>query len=478
MEGSIAFKLRSDRIAELETTDYEVPNVETLIPLKPRISIFGLGYVGAVSAACFGELGNEVIGVDVSEEKVAAIAAGTSPIVEERLEELLTEGVEAKRIAATTNAEVAVLATDVSFVSVGTPVSKDGTVNLDYLKSVCVSIGEALAEKEAFHVVVIRSTIPPGTTTDLVVPALEEASGKKCGRDFGVAFNPEFLREGTAVKDFHAPPKTVIGATDEYSAAVVERLYEPVDASPLRVSIGAAEMVKVVDNTWHALKVSFGNEVGRICQGLDIDSQEVMDVFVADTKLNLSPYYLRPGFAFGGSCLPKDTRAINSLAAQVGTEVPLLAGILPSNAAHIDHTVAKILSTGPSVVGFLGVTFKAGTDDLREAPVLDVIAELMDRGIEVRVYDPHLRLGDSLRGHYAYMKGNGDSRAMVLNRLEEMNCSSGAEILDLSDTLVVSHNTDETRELVTDRLPGTNVVDLVDLDIPVGDASTYHGLCW
>lgn len=478
MEGSIALNLRTVPVTNPEYADQNIDTVKALVPLYPRISIFGLGYVGAVSAACFSALGNEVVGVDLSEDKVEAINNGNSPIVEEQLEELLTAGIENKKLGATTNAHAAVLATDVSFVSVGTPVSKDGTVNLDYLKGVCESIGAALAEKDAYHVVVIRSTIPPGTTLDLVVPALEESSGKSCGVDFGVAFNPEFLREGTAVKDFHAPPKTVIGATDDYCAAYVERLYAPVDEAPLRVSIAAAEMVKVVDNTWHALKVSFGNEIGRICQGLEIDSQEVMDVFVADTKLNLSPYYLRPGFAFGGSCLPKDTRAINSLAASVGTEVPLLAGILPSNQVHIDHAVAKILATGPSVVGFLGVTFKAGTDDLRESPILDVISQLMDRGIEVRVYDPHLRLGDSLRGHYAYMKGNGDARAAVLNKLEEMNCATGDDLLELSDTLVVSHNTVETRGLVIDRLRGTNVVDLVDLDIPVGEAGTYHGICW
>jgi GDP-mannose 6-dehydrogenase len=307
----------------------------TGIQAKPKISVIGLGYVGAVSVACLSHLGFEMVGVDIAHDKVEDIKAGRSPIVEARLEELLSEGVKAGRIDATTNLISAVMASQVTFLSVGTPTAADGSCDLKYVREASRAIGQAIAMKNDFHLVVLRCSVPPGTTLDVVCPEIEAASGKRLGEGFGLCFNPEFLREGVAVADFFAPPKTVVGASDTRSRDIASGIYREIDKNVLIVSIEAAEMVKCADNVWHATKVAFANEVGRLCKSLEIDSHEVMDVFVKDTKLNLSPYYLKPGFAFGGSCLPKEVRAVSHLADERGLDLPLVASLMSSNTRQI-----------------------------------------------------------------------------------------------------------------------------------------------
>ncbi len=359
---------------------------------KPAISVIGLGYVGAVSMACLSHLGFRMVGVDVSREKVESIKEGRSPIVEERLGDLLNEGVKAGLIDATQNLVAAVLDTDVTFLSVGTPTSKDGGCDFTFVRQASRAIGQAIGMKSNYHVVVLRCSVPPGTTLDVVVPEIETASGKKLGKDFGVCFNPEFLREGVAVADFFAPPKTVVGASDKRAEQTVTAIYGAVDKNVIYTSIDTAEMVKYVDNVWHATKVSFGNEVGRLCKKLGIDSHDVMNIFVKDLKLNLSPYYLKPGFAFGGSCLPKEVRAVSHIAHELGVKVPLMDSLMVTNTAHIAEAIELLKPFSGKRIGFLGVTFKPGTDDLRESPTLDVMSAMLTSGETIRAYDFKLEL--------------------------------------------------------------------------------------
>ena len=311
-----------------------------------KLSVFGLGYVGCVSAACFADAGNEVIGVDVNPTKVEIINSGKSPIIEDGINELIAKVVKSGRLSATIDSERAVMDSDLSLVCVGTPSNQNGSLHLRHVEQVCREIGSVLKRKEKRHIVVVRSTMLPGTIENTVVPALEETSGKKAVKDFGICINPEFLREGSSLKDFHAPPFTLIGADDEETTAAVSSLYVNINAPVFVTSLKTAEMVKYVCNCFHALKVSFANEIGNICKALQIDSHEVMDVFCQDTKLNLSPYYLKPGFAFGGSCLPKDLRAINYKAKELDVEVPVLSAILPSNRLQIERAVETTSASG------------------------------------------------------------------------------------------------------------------------------------
>ena len=319
-----------------------------LVSELPAISVIGLGYVGAVSVACLSSLGHRVVGCDIDPVKRAAVGSGKSPIHEAGLSDLLGGGVENQLISTTGDLKSAVLDTDVTFVSVGTPTKEGGGCDYSAIVSCALAIGEALALKDEYHIIVMRCSIPPGTTLKVMVPAIEAASGKKMGRDFGVCFNPEFLREGTAIEDFRAPPKTVIGASDDYTARVVAKIYGPVDEKPLLTAIEAAEMVKYVDNVWHATKVCFANEIGRICKPLDIDSHDVMDIFVQDQKLNLSPYYLKPGFAYGGSCLPKEVRAVAHLAGELDVDVPLIDSLAKSNETQIAEAIDMVREAAPS----------------------------------------------------------------------------------------------------------------------------------
>jgi GDP-mannose 6-dehydrogenase len=431
------------------------------IVARPSVSIVGLGYVGAVSTACLAGLGHRVVGVDLDPVKVEAIAAGRAPIHEKDLDRLLAEGVAQGLIGATGDLAAAVAETDITFVSVGTPTAEDGGCDDSYIRAAARSIGEGLARKGAFHVVVMRCSIPPGTTLGVMVPEIEAASGLKAGTDFGVCFNPEFLREGVAVEDFHNPPKTVIGATDAATAELMSRLYEAVDSDPVVTSIEVAEMVKYVDNVWHATKVTFANEVGRLCKPLDVDSHEVMDIFVRDTKLNLSPYYLRPGFAYGGSCLPKEVRAVTHIAGRLGVELPLIGALERSNAAQIAEAARLALATGARRVAVLGLAFKPGTDDLRESPILEVMAELIERGVEIVAHDPAITAGTRIEAQLAYVAHASKGLGQLASGLRGMLVADAAEAVGQADAVIVTHAHPEYRALAA--TAGKPVVDVARL---------------
>lgn len=444
----------------------------------PAISIVGLGYVGAVSTACLSGLGHRVVGVDLDQEKVTSIASGTAPIHEKHLEELLTRGVSRHLVTATTDLHSAILDTDITFVSVGTPTAEDGGCDMAAINAVATTIGHALLKKQAFHTIVMRCSIPPGTTCGVMVPTIERISGKKAGDEFGVCFNPEFLREGTAVEDFHNPPKTVIGVSDDKTAAIVKALYDPVDDNPLISSIEVAEMVKYVDNVWHATKVCFANEIGRICKALDVDSHSVMDIFVQDTKLNLSPYYLKPGFAFGGSCLPKEVRAVSHLSEKLGVSAPLIQSLATSNEDQIDAVIAAMRKSGAKRVGFLGAAFKSGTDDLRESPILKVMEAALSDGLEIEIYDSAVQPGSHLDAQLAYQLRACPELEKTLTRFSDLLCSNAAAVVDRCDLIIVSHRNSEFQELVSNNLADKKVIDVVRLfdDVPTGN--DYFGIGW
>ncbi|MEM7471175.1 MAG: nucleotide sugar dehydrogenase [Pseudomonadota bacterium] len=428
---------------------------------KSSISVVGLGYVGAVSTACLSSLGHPVVGVDLDQTKVAQIAAGVSPIHEKDLGKLLSEGVDAGLISSTDDLVRAVRDTDVTFVSVGTPTSADGGCDYRFIESAARSIGEGIAQKENFHVVVMRCSIPPGTTMGVMTPIIEEVSGKTLGEGFGVCFNPEFLREGVAVEDFYAPPKTVIGVTCERSGAVVRAIYGPVDENVIVTSIETAEMVKYVDNVWHATKVTFANEVGRLCKPLGVDSHEVMDVFVQDTKLNLSPYYLKPGFAYGGSCLPKEVRAVAHIAKEQGVSLPLIENLDVSNQQHIEAATQMVRDTGAKTVGILGLAFKPGTDDLRESPILETIAALHARGVTIKIHDPAITVETPLEAQLGNVQHGSQGLKDVAPYLADMIYVSVAEVMDGSEAVVVTQKNAEYRAAAA--FSDAPVVDVVRL---------------
>jgi GDP-mannose 6-dehydrogenase len=435
-----------------------------------KLSIFGLGYVGCVSAACFAKEDHLVVGVDVNIDKVNTINRGDSPIVEAGLGELLTQVVDSKHLSATTDSAKAVLTSDVSLVCVGTPSNPNGSLDLRYVTRVCEEIGAALKNKSERHVVVMRSTMLPGTVENVVIPTLEKYSEKRAGKDFGVCINPEFLREGTSLKDFYAPPFTLIGADDEETAAAVRGLYSRIDAPVFVTSVKTAEMVKYVCNCFHALKVGFANEVGNVCKALGIDSHEVMQIFCQDTKLNLSPYYLKPGFAFGGSCLPKDLRAINYKARQVDVEAPILASILPSNRQQIERAIEMVLATGKKQIGILGFSFKAGTDDLRESPMVTLIEALIGKGLQLLIYDRDVSLARLVGANREYI----ERQIPHIAQLMRINIE---EVVDSAEVLVVGNKSEEFSDVVRTPRPGQVIIDLVRLlNRPSDD--TYQGICW
>jgi GDP-mannose 6-dehydrogenase len=436
-----------------------------------KLSVFGLGYVGCVSAACFAREGHEVVGVDVHAAKVEIINDGRSPIVEAGVGELIGEMVAAGRLRATTDTAEAIRSSEVSLVCVGTPSNPNGSLDLKYVRRVCEEIGRELKAKNARHTVVIRSTMLPGTIETVVVPTLEEHSGKRAGVDFGVCINPEFLREGTSLKDFYAPPFTLIGADEEETATSVGQLYAKIDAPLYVIGVRAAEMVKYTCNCFHALKVSFANEVGNICKELGIDSHEVMDVFCRDTKLNLSPYYLKPGFAFGGSCLPKDLRAINYKAKELDVDVPVLASILPSNRLQIERAVEMILRTGQKRIGVLGFSFKAGTDDLRESPLVTLIETLIGKGMQLAIYDRDVSLARLFGANREYIERE-------IPHISQLMRASVGEVLDASDVLIIGNKNEEFRQIEGRLRPGQIVIDLVRLFEGRTSDETLQGICW
>jgi GDP-mannose 6-dehydrogenase len=437
-----------------------------------RVSVFGLGYVGCVSAASFAGDGHEVVGVDVNADKVASINAGCSPIVEPGLEDLLGECVAEGRLRATTDTADAIRSTDVSLLCVGTPSRKNGSLDLQYLERVSEEVGRALRDKPDYHVVVVRSTVLPGTTHSVVIPALERESGKKYGDGFGVSVNPEFLREGTALKDFRKPPLTLVGHNHAADASGTIALYQAIDAPLVSTSIRVAEMMKYTSNTWHALKVVFANEIGNLCKKLDVDSHEVMDIFCRDEKLNLSPYYLKPGFAFGGSCLPKDVRALQYRAKEVDVELPLISQILPSNRAQIQQALDQILETGRKNIGLLGFSFKAGTDDLRESPIVILAEALLGKGVTLRIYDKNVSLAK-------LVGANKDYIVKQIPHLSSLLCNTIDEVIQGSEVIVVGNQAPEFAQAVMDCRSDQIVIDLVRLPI-YGSLvkADYRGICW
>jgi len=437
-----------------------------------KVSVFGLGYVGSVSAASFAADGHEVVGVDVNAEKVAAVNAGRSPIVEPGLDEQLAEAVQAGRLRATTDTADAVAASEVSLLCVGTPSRKNGSLDLSYLERVASQIGEEIAKKDAYHVVVVRSTVLPGTTHETVIPALERASGKKYGEGFGVSVNPEFLREGTALKDFRKPPLTLVGHNHAADASGTIALYQAIDAPLISTSIRVAEMIKYTSNTWHALKVCFANEIGNVCKRLGVDSHEVMDVFCRDEKLNLSSYYLKPGFAFGGSCLPKDVRALQYRAREIDVELPVISSILPSNRMQIERAVGEVLDTGKKRIGLLGFSFKAGTDDLRESPIVILAESLLGKGCSLKIYDRNVSIARLVGSNKDYIEGQ-------IPHLSSLLCDTLDEVIGESEVIVIGNQGPEFAAAVERCRPDQIVIDLVRVSVPGALLQAdYRGICW
>ncbi len=434
------------------------------------ISIFGLGYVGAVSAGCLANEGHRVIGVDPFRAKVDLINQGQTPVIEKDIGEIIARTVDEKLLRATQDVEDAVQNSEISLICVGTPSQPNGSLDLRYVVKVCEEIGAALRNKDGFHVVVARSTMLPGSMRNTVIPALEQASGKVAGQDFGVCNNPEFLREGTAVYDYRNPPKTVIGEIDEHSGDVLAGIYKELQAPLIRTSVETAELVKYTDNVWHALKVGFANEIGNISKSLGLDGHAVMDIFCQDTKLNLSPYYLKPGFAFGGSCLPKDVRALTYKAKSLDVKTPILDAIMPSNHLQVERALQMIMSHQSKNIGILGFSFKAGTDDLRESPMVEVIERLLGKGYNIRIYDNNV--------HIASLVGaNRDYILHQIPHISEMMVSSIDEVLAHAETIVIGNGAAEFSS-VPDRIRNSQViVDLVRIRDRPSD-STYDGICW
>jgi GDP-mannose 6-dehydrogenase len=436
-----------------------------------KISVFGLGYVGTVSAGCFAKQGHEVIGVDPVRTKVDLINQGRPPIVEAEIGEIISTTVQSGRLRAADDATEAVHTTELSFVCVGTPSQPNGNLDLRYIRRVCEQIGAVLKDKKGRHVVAIRSTVLPGTVRSIVIPILEEASGKRAGSDFGVCHNPEFLREGAAVKDFNAPPKTVIGELDPCSGELLAALYQTLDAPLIRTELEISEMVKYIDNSWHALKIGFANEIGNLSKVFGVDAHEVMDIFCQDRKLNISRAYLMPGFAFGGSCLPKDLRALGYQARAHDLETPILRSILPSNDMQVRRGLDLIIDKAHKRIGILGFSFKAGTDDLRESPMIEVIERLIGKGYDLRIYDKSVKIASL----------TGANRDFILNRIPHISrlMVDGIDrVLDHAQTIVIGNKDPEFEQVPARMRDGQVMVDFVRIADRRSEEGKYDGICW
>ena len=436
-----------------------------------KVSILGLGYVGTVLAGCLANDGHEIIGVDPVQTKVNLINNGQSPIIEAEISEIIASSAQAGRLRATDDVAQAIRETQLSFVCVGTPSLPNGNLDLRYIKRVSEQIGRALKDKAARHVVVVRSTILPGTMRNIVIPILEESSGKKAGADFGVCHNPEFLREGSGVEDFNSPPKTVIGELDQASGEMLAAFYGKTDAPLIRTDLETAEMIKYVDNSWHALKIGFANEIGNLCKSFALDAHELMKIFSQDEKLNISSAYLLPGFAFGGSCLPKDLRALAYQARMYDLELPIITSILSSNEMQVARGLQLIMEKGHQRIGVLGFSFKAGTDDLRESPVIEVIERLIGKGYDLRIYDKNVHIASLV----------GANREFILNRIPHVSrlMVDGIDaVLDHAQTVVIGNRDPDFRN-VPERLRDDQVlVDFVRITGRRSEKGKYDGICW
>ena len=437
-----------------------------------KISIFGLGYVGAVSLACLARDGHEVVGVDIDPTKLDLIRNGKSPVIEEGIQEVMAEVVASGRVSVTDNARDAVRDTDLSFVCVGTPSASNGSQDLTAMRRLSEEMAQALREKDSFHTVIVRSTIEPGTIRDVIEPILESGSGKASGTDFGLGFQPEFLREGTSIRDYDNPPMTVVGANSARSVEQLRDLFGHLPGKFLETDVGTAECLKYACNAFHAVKVTFANEIGRVAQSVGVDSRKVMELVCEDHSLNISKAYLRPGFAFGGSCLPKDVRALLYVARSRDVELPMLAGLIPSNNQHIEHALQDILSKGTRKVGFLGLSFKSGTDDLRESPLLTLAEQLIGKGMELKIYDPEVNVARLIGANRKYLE---ESIPHVSSLMEDSAQAviAHAEVLvvGLSDKAIID-------DLHAHCAPHHYVLDLVSVRDADQLKGTYRGVCW
>ena len=435
-----------------------------------RINIFGLGYVGSVSAACLAASGHDVLGVDIDQGKVDSINKGVSAVVEPGLSDLIRRGVTSSRLRATTDT---IDDADLSMVCVGTPSNENGSLCLDHVDNAAADIGAFLRRTRSYHVVCIRSTVLPGTVAGFVIPRLEQHSGKKAGRDFGVCMNPEFLREGTSIRDYDSPPFTIIGELDSRSGDVVEALYTGIQAPLVRTTLATAEMVKYAGNAYHALKITFANEIGNICKRLGLDGKEVMEIFCRDEKLNVSAAYLQPGFAFGGSCLPKDLRALLYKAKQLDVEPPVLRSILASNVNQISQAYRLIQKSGKKKVAVLGLSFKPGTDDLRESPTAELIETMIGKGYQVSIYDREVSLARLYGSNRTYIEQTIPHISCLMKRSIE-SALEGAEVI------VVAKRSPEFREALERLSNGAVVVDLANVrpDFTGRKEGSYEGICW
>lgn len=437
-----------------------------------RVSVFGLGYVGAVSCACLADRGHEVIGVDTNEAKVEMIRRGQSPVVEDGIEELIAAGVASGRLRATLDADLAVAESDVSLISVATPSNPDFTPNLTAVDAVIAGIGRALSRKAGHHTVVLRSTVPPGTTEARIRPILEESAGRRIGDRLSLVFNPEFLREGSSVKDFRQPPQTVIGSLDEAGFDVVQKMYEGLPGPVVRTDCGVAESVKYLCNVFHALKIVFANEAGSVLKSNGIDAREVLRVFCQDTQLNISAAYLRPGFAFGGSCLPKEVKGFLTLAKSMNVAIPTLAGLLDSNTAHIERAYDLIARDGRRRIALFGLAFKPGTDDMRDSPLVLLAERLIGKGFEVAIYDGYVKLSRLLGKNLEFIERE-------IPHLDRLVCERPADALAGAEIIVVGHADAAARQAIIASAAGKRIIDLSGYaDLSSTAASEYEGICW
>lgn len=440
--------------------------------MTKTLGVFGLGYVGSVTAACFAKAGWTVVGVDVNRTKVDMINCGASPVLEAGMADLMREVVGSGALRATTDPAEAVREASLSLICVGTPSKPNGALDTTYLARVCEDIGRALRGRRERHGVVVRSTVIPGTTATVVTPALERAAQRRLGDDLTVCVNPEFLREGTSLQDFHHPPFTLIGSDDPSAAREVAELYADVHAPLHFVETRTAEIVKYACNAFHGLKVTFANEIGNICRALGIDGREVMRIFCEDTKLNLSPYYLKPGFAFGGSCLPKDLRALVHRARQLDVETPVLAACLQSNRQQIERAVDMVLGTGKRRIGMLGLTFKPGTDDLRESPLVTLAETLLGKGMQLAIYDPDVSGSRVMGANRAYIEKE-------IPHIWSLMRDSVQDVLEHAETIVIGNKLEDYRQVEGWRQNGQVVIDLVRLfERRTSEDGKYQGICW
>ena len=430
-----------------------------------KVIVWGLGYIGTVAAACIAQLGHDVIGVDPVAAKVEALNEGKSPIYEPGLEPLVKEQVNSGRLRATSEGVDLVSSADISFICVGTPSAPNGSSLLKYLEAVAAEIGKGLRQASNYHVVVVRSTVFSGTTRELLLPLLEQHSQRRCGEDFGLVMNPEFLRESSAIADFFSPPYTVIGESDKKAGDLVEELYQGVSGAVYRVPLEIAELLKLTNNAFHALKIGFANEMGRLCERLELDAHQLMQLVCADTKLNISSAYMRPGFAFGGSCLPKDLRSITFHSHRLGVWTPILDSILLSNQRQIEAARLRVHDLGVKRIAILGLSFKADTDDLRESPVIGLIQELWRDGLHLSVYDPNVHLEEMTGDHREYMR-------CQLPQISEIYCRTLDQAISQSEAVILAQNHPELLAAIKNLPSHIAVLDLVKIH-PIEQWSGY-----